>query len=209
MKNLTNTEQQLKHLSLPKGEALDMLIIGDSIVKRIIRSEVSNRTGVRGYGGAKSDDILERISNTRKKEVKMLTISVGINDVLSNNFDLNQTVSTYEKIFHKANNKFEPDVLHTSTICHINYRYAAKNETIAKLKNKVNVVSKSVKFHSNTQCSALEISGSFHKEHYRNKDGLHANLDGIRHFVNCCKSALETWDLPTSDLEITLRKPPR
>ena len=70
------------HLSLSKNTELKGIIIGDSLSKRIVADQVGQGIAVRGYGGAKAHDILERVKNSRLRRINDVAISVRVNNCM-------------------------------------------------------------------------------------------------------------------------------
>ena len=96
--NIPNRE--FVHLSLPpKDVVVDGIAIGDSITKRINKEQLGETIHVRGYGGARAEDLLWRVKNSRARQVDNVIISVGVNDCLSDNFNAESTSRCIEEIF--------------------------------------------------------------------------------------------------------------
>ena len=97
----------------------------DSITERTNANEWSSSRVVPGYGGFPVAEFLERVTNTRKKRIPKIQVSLGINVVFQSNFNQQRTMYELEGLIYTMNEKSSPTSISISSVPPVNSCYSS------------------------------------------------------------------------------------
>lgn len=199
--------EKLPHLSLPKDGIFNGLILGDSITARIVASQVGDEVLVRGFGGCTTERLLYKVQNSRPKNIENITLSIGINDVMSSNFDPKSTTNSYEKLVYMVVHKFSPKNI---TLCTLSPTASFRkdfNPVILKFNKSLQQLANSKFNDTDTSVSILDMHRVFSDtQGALSTDGLHPSTAGVEALVTAHRVNFEKFGIQVSDCDITVRE---
>lgn len=192
------------HLFLPRNVDGEALVLGDSITNRINSDQVGPGVITRGFGGAKIADIGQRVFGSRRKTFKHVSLCVGINDVLSTEFNLDVAIVEMEKLVHIVNDKFAPVNISIATLTPLgglqknaNPNISAFNTGLAGLVSRLADISIAIiDMHSAFSKNSSTLLAS---------DGIHPNIDGLKVIVASHRDNLMKNNIQISNDNISMR----
>lgn len=199
------------HIFLPKDLNFNGLVLGDSITNRLQGAQIGPAIQTRGFGGARIEDLLVRVQGTRKKQIDWVTLSVGINNCMSNDFNITEAICSFEKLVYLSVDKFNPTGVSIASICPLGtYRKAgnvnvdALNKALFELVNKLNDVI------PHCTISYLDLHTRFMQSAstFLSSDGLHPSLEGVKALVYAHRDYFKSCGVDVSDGDITARPRP-
>ena len=204
--NSAQQENRPQHLALPKEGNVEALVIGDSITNRINGHQIGEAVIARGFGGHTVKSLLERTANTRPRKVKQVNIFIGVNDCLSDNFDVKEVAGHYEKLIYTVSHKFSPENINLCTITPLGAFRKDLNSNVTKMNNKIKSFATGIKDLTNVKLTITDIYQIFTQNSgLLSTDGLHPSEKGVTALVNAFREVLQDNGLEAANCEITVR----
>ena len=209
--NNHQSESRPRHLAIPKEGNIEAIVIGDSITNRINGNQIGEAVIARGFGGHTVKSLLDRTTNTRPRKIKHVSIFIGVNDCMSESFDVKEVAGYYEKLIYTVSHKFSPEIINLCTITPLGAFRKDLNSNVTKMNTKIKSFTTSIKDLTNTKLTVTDIYHVFNQNNgYLSSDGLHPSEKGVTALVETFRAVLDENGLQTADCEITVRpKMPR
>lgn len=197
------------HLSLPKDLQPNGLIVGDSISKRIEADQVADKIIVRGYGGAKTTDILSRIKNTRPKQIDTVYVSVGLNDCMSREFDAQVSTEAIQNIIYTVNHKFQPKNIAISLLTPLCFQRRECNNNVIALNSGISELANKITDLQGAKLSIVNMYNTFTSSGVPaiSTDGVHQSIHGHKLLIQSIRTFFGNF-IQTSSSDISIREPP-
>ena len=125
---------------------------------------------------------------------------VGLNDCMSEDFDLTTSSANYEKLIYTCAHKFTPKTVTVCSITPLTSFRKEQNENVKKMNTKLKALVKNIKDLGEVELKLHDFYGDFQQHnHLVSSDGVHPTEKGVRALVETYRVIFHDNGIEISD----------